>query len=137
MGDGGRALLFAVAIGLAEDFGGAAVQASATGCGQRLVEMVDEQGVPEVVGDARARALFRQHARSQRLLQQVEHEIFVGARRAGLHLVDDVEFEGAFQHGGPAQQAMTGRAEPIQAQVEDGGNGFRQGFVDIGAGTRG
>src|SRR5579871_4339570 len=60
--DDGGSLFLATCIGLFEDVGGAAVQAGSAHSGKALVEMADQQGMPEVIGDARAAALFGEHS---------------------------------------------------------------------------
>ena len=89
--------------------------------------MRHQQGVPELVGDARARTLFGEHARLQRLLYEVKHSIFAKTGRIGLHCTDDVKFKGAAEHRGFAQQPLAGTGETTQAQIEGGGDRIRQG----------
>src|SRR5450755_1265183 len=104
-------LLLVALVDALQDVGGAAVQAGAAGGGELFVEVVDEQGVPEVVGDARAGALLGEHAGFERLFEQVQDGVFVAAGGAGLHGADDVEFEVASQDGGLAEHALAGLGE--------------------------
>src|SRR5258708_15830921 len=99
VGDGGSSLLLAALAGLAQDFGGAAMQAGTPASREAVVEVADQQGVPEVVGDARAAALFGEHAGLQRFLQQVEDGVFVGVGAARLPGADLFELEGASHNG--------------------------------------
>ena len=59
--DGSRALFLSTLVFLLEDLGCPAVEAGTPGRGDVLVEMRDQERVPELVGDARARAFFCEH----------------------------------------------------------------------------
>jgi hypothetical protein len=55
--------------------GCALMQPCAPGSRNAIIQIADQQGMPEMVGDPRAGALIGQYACFQSLLQQVEHAV--------------------------------------------------------------
>ena len=94
--------------------------------------MADEQGVPELVVDTSAGTFFGDNTGLDGLFEQIKDGVFVGIGvDAYLHLLDDVEGEGAAQHGSVAKESLTGRGQAAHAQFKNGGDGVRQGKLGI------
>src|SRR5437773_11685129 len=58
VGDGGGSLGFTIGIGFAEDSGCTSMKMSPFGGGEAIVEVTDQQWLPEMIADTRTPALF-------------------------------------------------------------------------------
>ena len=74
------------------------MQASTPDSGNAVVEMADQQWMPEMIGDVNTGAFLCQYARLQRLFQQIQHNIFIGISTICLHCMQQSEFKRATEH---------------------------------------
>src|SRR5437879_4710741 len=81
--NGRGSLVFMPLIHLLQDVGGPLVQAGATSGGDMIIQMVDQQGMPEVIDSTYAYTLLAQYARFQGLFQILDHGILIDRTRGG------------------------------------------------------
>src|SRR5947208_15600814 len=107
MGDGGGPLCRALGIGLAENVSSASMQQSTPGSGKAIIEVTDEQWLPEMIVDVCPSALFGQNAGLESFIKQIKDSIFVGGGVVDFHGADKGKFKGATEDSGVPQQLLT------------------------------
>src|SRR5947209_7853741 len=130
--DNGGPFLFIPPVDFLQDLSGTTVNAGAPGSGELIVEVADEQGVPKLVVDTSAGTFFGDNTGLDGLFEQVKDGVFAGIGvDACLHLLDDVEGEGAAEYSSVAKEPLTGRGQAAHAQFKNGGDGVGQGKLSI------